>query len=147
MNNFFEQNLKNFNLLSSEQIIAISEDEIINSSFKLNLEKDKLKGIKISNQSFYGNFGNVLIKIIFNNQTGRIAIFVSKDVEKSFENFINFVENLPIEKIDYYLNDSFVNLINLLKKHNYSVDVVRKQRFLNKNIYQNEIIMGKHRGV
>lgn len=136
--------MNNFHNLSSEEVMMLCEKNYLNSEFKINLEKDKTKNAKVSDKKFYLQNGNLVIKFQFDEQTKRLAIYPSGDINENCNSLIAGVDALPIEKIDYFCNADFENLITSLKKFSYVTEVTRKEKFLN-NTFIDELVISKYK--
>lgn len=141
MKNFILEKLKNYKELSSDMIMSLCDDYYYNSPFKLNLLKDKQKNAKVSDKKFYLSNGDFVVKFQYDDICERLDIFPSKDIV-NFEQILKTLKGLMVSKINIYINSGFNNLQQELST-NYSVELVRKDRFLNDNKYEDEIVFSK----
>mgnify|MGYP003296614878 CR=1 FL=1 len=144
MKNYILEKLTNYQELTSDEIMNLCDDKFLNSSFKLNLIKDKSKNAKVSDTKFYLKSSNNVLKFQYDEISGRLTICTSNDITKDFE---SFVKKLTLDncKIEFSCNSDFDVLLNILKNNNYVIEVVRKDRFYNGN-YQDEVIISKLKG-
>ena len=68
---------------------------------------------------------------------GRLSVCPSEDI-KDFA--VKELNCLNVQKIEFYCNESFVQLQKDLKSHGYEQELVRKDRFLNET-YENEVVL------
>lgn len=144
MKNYILEKLTNYQELTSDEIMNLCDDKFLNSSFKLNLIKDKSKNAKVSDTKFYLKSSNNVLKFQYDEICGRLTICTSNDITKDFE---SFVKKLTLDncKIEFSCNSDFDVLLNILKNNNYVIEVVRKDRFYN-GTYQDEVIISKLKG-
>ncbi len=138
--------MKGFRNLADEEIAILNESNILNSEFKINLQKDKTKANITSDKKFYLQKGDLIIKFQFDEQTQRLAIYPSCDFRKSDEYIISNIDNLPVQKIDYYCNSTFKNLAIMLDNASYQTEVTRKEKFFNKK-YIDEVVISKYKEI
>ena len=145
MKNLILKALPNYVELKSEDIMELNEQEFINSAFKTNLNKDKQKNAKVSENKFYLKNNDVIIKFEYDDQTCKMAIFVSKDNNGTFIKTIEQI-SADIKVIVYDCNEQFVDFNLALKENDYSLVVRRKEKFLNNGKYNDNLIFEKVRG-
>lgn len=145
MKNIILKNLSEYRELSITDIINLPSKLFINSSFKLNLIKDLQKCESFSNSKFYLTDGKIVLKIQFDDICKKISLFFSEDAD-DIDHLLFTIINLPYKKIEAYLNNSFTNLKNNLQKNNFIIELLRKDRFLNNQNYEDEIVMSFLKG-
>lgn len=134
--------LKEYKELTSEEIMNLVDNDFKNSEFKLSLLKDKTKGAQISDTKFYLKNKNIVIKFQYDEICKRLAIYSSEDIKGLA---IKELNDLNVVKIEFYCNDSFIQLRKELKENCYDQELVRKDRFLNEK-YENEVVLSYLKG-
>ena len=145
MKNIILKNLSEYKELDITDIINLPSKTFVNSSFKLNLINDAQKSQNFSNSKFYLSNGNLVIKFQYDDICKKLTLFFSQDTN-NIEKLLFTIITLPFKKVETYLNSSFVNLKNLLENNNYIIEVVRKDKFLINNQYEDEVVMSFLKG-
>lgn len=140
MQNIILEIFKDYKTLDRDYILNLNGSGLANNAYKLNLLKDQKKGVKISDSSFYMAKKNYYIKVSYNEIINKLTLFPSSDLDE-LSLYIKNLKKLNFNKIEVYCTNKFYNLQKQLLKLGYIIELVRKERFLNNNIFEDEIVL------
>lgn len=140
MQNIILEIFKDYKTLDRDYILNLNGSGLANNAYKLNLLKDQKKGVKISDSSFYMAKNNYYIKVSYNEIINKLTLFPSSDLDE-LSLYIKNLKKLNFNKIEVYCTNKFYNLQKQLLKLGYIIELIRKERFLNNNIFEDEIVL------
>lgn len=126
--------------ISKDELINISDSQFLNSSFKLAFQKDKLKGFAVSESKFYIFYLGVFLRFQVDDICKRVTIYISNDFDLKKSKFSELI-NLITLKIEVYCNQSFSQVLKHLKNNDFFIELKRKERFLNFDKFEDEIVV------